>query len=143
MSNRKLTLTVESCLENLPLVGSAIKGVCSLVIKDAVELYQIELCVIEAASNIVKHAYNNQPGRFFEITVTITENNIDFELVDNGLVGIITMANELHFDPECPETIPESGMGLYLINQLMDEVSFTSINGQNVTHLRKIYHESS
>ncbi len=143
MRNRKLTLTVESCLENLPLVGCAVRGICSLAIKDAVELYQIELCVVEAASNIIKHAYNNQPGRFFEITVTIAENSIDFELVDNGLIGTITMTNELHFDPECPETIPESGMGLYLINQLMDEVSFTSINGQNVMHLRKTCHEYS
>ncbi|MCZ7603337.1 MAG: hypothetical protein M5R37_10725 [Melioribacteraceae bacterium] len=43
----------------------------------------------------------------------------------------------MEYDPEDIENLPEGGMGLYIIDQLMDEISYKVLDGVNIFSMKK------
>lgn len=108
---------------------NAISGVVDGVMQIAREMkcaegneYQIELALREALANAVVHGCNNDPSKKVECCVACTESS-DIVIVvrDPGegfALGDVP-------NPLAPENLRSThGRGIYLINQLMDEVSF-------------------
>ncbi|MCB8987612.1 MAG: ATP-binding protein [Ardenticatenaceae bacterium] len=95
--------------------------------------YNIELAVHEACTNIVEHAYAGISGRI-EIAFTLSEEHRQFiiELRDRG--QSFNLADVQSPDLEQPQT---SGYGLFLVHQLMDEVSYFPEPGNNRWRLVK------
>ncbi|MCA9875243.1 MAG: ATP-binding protein [Anaerolineales bacterium] len=95
--------------------------------------YNIELAVHEACTNIVEHAYAGISGRI-EIAFTLSEEPRQFiiELRDRG--QSFNLADVQSPDLEQPQT---SGYGLFLVHQLMDEVSYFPEPGNNRWRLVK------
>jgi serine/threonine-protein kinase RsbW len=85
--------------------------------KDAV--FAIELAVGEAVTNIIRHAYDNQPGHEIHLSLTIDEAKFCLRILDFGR----------KFDPASQpppnlDTPREGGYGIYLMKQVMDEVIY-------------------
>ncbi len=96
-------------------------------------IYNVQLAVHEACTNIIDHAYNGQEGR---INITMTLNwqppKLTIELVDTGK----------SFDPLAvpPANLDEPhvrGYGLHLMKQLMDDVTYKTAPGSNMWRLVK------
>ena len=51
---------------------------------DAVGSYQLELCVVEAMTNVVKHAYHGEAGHSAELVIRVCKDRLIFTLTDNG-----------------------------------------------------------
>lgn len=113
----------------IPANPNAINGVVDGVLQIAREMkcaegneYQIELALREALANAIVHGCENDANKQVECCVACTENSDVMIIVRDPGQG---------FDPK---TIPNPlaaenlnsthGRGIYLINQLMDEVSF-------------------
>jgi serine/threonine-protein kinase RsbW len=82
--------------------------------------YSLELAVYETCTNIVQHAYVNSEGHI-EIELTIENNPLRLvvDLYDTGKPFKMAEIPSLNLD------IPqEHGYGLFLVRQLMDEVSY-------------------
>ena len=60
MSLRKVKLIIESDLDDVPLVGIAVNRFCSYAAFSETDAFNIELCVIEAVTNSIKHAYGRK-----------------------------------------------------------------------------------
>ena len=85
--------------------------------KDAV--FAIELAVGEAVTNIIRHAYNNQPDHEIHLSLTIDDTRFGLRIIDFGH----------KFDPagQPPPNLDnprEGGYGIYLMRQVMDEVNY-------------------
>lgn len=102
--------------------------------EDAV--YQVQLAVDEACSNIIQHAYGGEGRGDIECTCHIEPEKLTMVLRDRGH----------SFDPSCVpapdlganlDDRETGGLGLYLIQELMDEVRFESAEGENVLTLVK------
>ncbi|MBE0409598.1 MAG: ATP-binding protein [Anaerolineales bacterium] len=87
------------------------------------DIYAIQLAVDEACSNIIEHAYGGEGLGAIECTCSI----------DNGSIKIILRDFGEPFEPErippMQKDVPlqqlkPRGAGMYLMNHLMDEVSF-------------------
>jgi anti-sigma regulatory factor (Ser/Thr protein kinase) len=87
------------------------------------DVYNIQLATDEAASNIIEHAYENQPNGVLELSCGMKDDAITIILVDHGE----------SFDPsEIP--LPDlkadlsdrkiGGLGIFLMRKLMDEVHY-------------------
>src|SRR5262245_3655836 len=113
----------------IPANANAISGVVDGVMQIAREMkcaegneYQIELALREALANAIVHGCDNDPTKKVECCVACTESSDVMIIVRDPGQG---------FDPE---TLPNPlaaenlnsthGRGIYLINQLMDEVCF-------------------
>lgn len=97
-------------------------------------LYNIQLAVHEACTNIVSHAYDsNSNGRIgIKLTLDFYPSRLTVELQDEGRA----------FDPaqyEAPNLneVRVHGYGLFLIENLMDTVTYTSLAGRNHWSLTK------
>jgi len=87
------------------------------------DVYNIQLATDEAASNIIEHAYENQPDGVLELSCAMNGDTITIILIDRGE----------SFDPsEIP--LPDlkadlsdrkiGGLGIFLMRKLMDEVHY-------------------
>jgi len=118
-------------------------------ISDAINLYMtehqvpkeiadmFEICLLEALNNIIKHAYKEDFSKKIEITVNISPYKTIVKLSDTGIPRKNIKKAKLEFDPTDIEQLPEGGMGLYIIENLMDEANYCSENSVNTFELIK------
>ena len=132
-----IRLIIDSRLENVSLVGSAVRGIANTLCIDSTTSYQLELCVVEAVNNGIKHAYHCQAGHSVEIDVLLYPDQLTFKIYDSGESMNPDKIAPFNFDPSNVETLPEGGMGLYILHALMDEIHYKTINGQNILTLIK------
>lgn len=99
---------------------------------------EVEICLTEALNNIVRHAYKEDFSQTIDIEVKTEKNELQFDLMDKGIPRKNFKKPELEFDPEDIENLPEGGMGLYIIDQLMNEISYETVNGVNIFTMKKI-----
>nr|WP_320017238.1 ATP-binding protein [uncultured Desulfobacter sp.] len=139
-----IRLIIDSRLENVSLVGSAVRGIANTMCIDSTTSYQLELCVVEAVTNDIKHAYHCQAGHSVEIDVLLYPDRLTFKIYNRGESMNTAKIAPFSFDSSNFETLPEGGMGVYILHALMDEVHYKTINEQNVLTLVKYLkkHES-
>jgi len=124
-----------SNLQHLSQMRGLILQVCRDIwcpVADAQALHQLELAVQEAATNIIRHAYRGQPDQPIQLILEADPEQI--------CVG-------LHYQgpPFDPTSVPppvfdgsrQGGFGVYLIGQLVDEVSYSHEEGRSGVRLVK------
>ena len=98
---------------------------------------EIEICLMEALNNVIKHAYEEEPGKSMDIFVNVIDDSVELNIIDTGIIRTNTEKPKLNFDPDDINTIPESGMGLYIIDSLMDSTEYITDDGVNTFKLIK------
>ena len=89
------------------------------------------LALAEAAQNIVKHGYNNQPTEDeMKIVIKFIDNILSMELMDKGKPVVPSNIKPRDFDD-----IKAGGLGTFFIGQIMDEVVFKTTKVNWVNHL--------
>jgi serine/threonine-protein kinase RsbW len=128
---QQILFSASARLENVSLIGAAVRGICSSLSNNA-QAYQFELCVVEACNNIVEHAFQYDETQQFTVQVTVEEHTIVLEVRYQGKeFAPAFVSPELMFDPLDCDTFPEGGMGLILIHQFMDKVEYNYEHGIN------------
>lgn len=140
MFDSSIKLVIDSKLNQVPPLGKAVRGIASSVIDDELELYQIELCLVEAVTNVINHAYHRNPGNEVIVKVALTESQIIIQIIDSGdKSSRVIPKEELNYNPSDVTSLPESGMGLFIIYKIMDEVSYLDNEEKNVLLMRKSF----
>jgi len=144
---RSIKLAIDSCLEDVFLLGLATRAICSYAPLNQLTTYQIETCVVEATNNCIKHAYQNLPGNSVEVVISLFIDRITFEVCDYGKAMETEdfekqKRKELDYDPNVLEELPDGGMGLYIIRSVMDQVEYSSAGGKNVLTMTKRFENS-
>ncbi len=132
MEKRTIRMIINSDLEDVALIGTSVNKLCSLTGLSELDCYNVELSVVEVCTNSIRHAYNNEKGHEIEVEFSIfPEKKIEVNVFDSGK-GIKGKINpKLDFDPGDLSSLPEGGMGLYLIFNIMDDVIIDKIQGKN------------
>jgi anti-sigma regulatory factor (Ser/Thr protein kinase) len=122
MSGGKTKLTIDARLENLSTINDFIFS-AARQLSSKQDILKVQLAVEEACTNIIKHAYSNKGG-----IITIS-----CEVRENALV--VTIRDKARpFDPAAVpppdlaaglENRQVGKLGLYLMRNLMDEVSYS------------------
>ncbi|PLS82941.1 MAG: ATP-binding protein [Chloroflexi bacterium] len=96
--------------------------------------YNIQLAVHEACTNIVEHAYAGRNDGRIKIALMLDEQprRLVVDIHDTGGSFDITQAREPNLDDA-----QIHGYGLFLIRNLMDEMSYTPGPSNNRWHLVK------
>ena len=139
--SKTLHLSIESRLSDVALIGHAVRGVCACSPLDVDSYGQMEVCVVEAVNNAITHAYRREDGFRVDTSITLHPDRISFEITDRGRAINDFAPRSLEFDPEVISSIPENGMGLFIIETIMDEVSYRSENGKNTLSFCRYFPE--
>lgn len=136
MNAPSIRLTIASRLENVPLIGAALRDLCRAAKLPREDCRAIELCVSEAVVNSIEHAYERSPAH--EVTVTVRDEGHRLAIVvrDTGRPMAADMLARKRregyaFDPGHIDRIPTSGRGLALIQSYMDSVTYHAAAGGN------------
>lgn len=131
-------MTIGSCLEDVVLVSLAVRGICQNTLQDDEIPRQMELSVVEAVNNAIKHAYGGLPGHEVLVTVVVLPDRFVFSVSDSGKAMAAFEPVEPEVDPDDLDSLPESGMGLMIIRAAMDLVNYRSQDGRNTLTMTKL-----
>ena len=135
---RQLRLSFDSRLENVPLAGRALHGIASEAGLSAAECDGLELCVVEAMTNSIVHAYGGAPEHEVRLHVTVSDEQLEVQVIDQGTpMSRELLEREKPPVPENPLLLAESGRGLLLMRQLMDGLDYTTDASGNTLKLIK------
>ncbi|MCK9392190.1 MAG: ATP-binding protein [Syntrophales bacterium] len=133
-----IRITIDSRLDQVHMVGYAVHGICSQLGLGDIVVYQIELAVVEAVNNAIKHAYGSVAGHSVEVVISVNEKRLQFEICDKGeTIHFLQEKTDLDFDPRNKTNLPEGGMGLHIIEQVMDDMNYFVRDGRNCLVLCK------
>ena len=139
-----ICLDIDSEISNVPLVGMSVRSVCSSLTGEE-QAGLVELAVVEAVTNAIKHAYRGESGKSVIVRLTVSDEALTIEVIDSGnsIPPIKLKAAEalLDFDSENMDAIPTSGMGLGIIQRVADEFLYENIGGQNVLRMTIYLHQ--
>ena len=130
-------LRIACSRRNLQQVRDFVRGTLSERPLPEVTVNQIVLAVDEVVANFIIHANGEDEGQYLDLTLVLTAQNFDVEIADYG---------DTIFTPP-PTPAPDmrayirqgrkGGMGMTLVNRLMDEVEFFTRDSHTVCHLTK------
>ena len=138
-----LSLQIDSDLGSVELLARAVRALCSDKLNEET-LNDVELSVVEAINNVIKHGYKGERGSPVDVKVSIRSDRVVLDIFDRALpmlAGLFEASNAagFDFDPEKLADLPEGGMGLALIKMTMDEVEYSSEGGVNRLTLTKLF----
>ena len=142
MGLRKVKLIIESDLADVPLVGIAVNRFCSYAAFSETDAFNIELCVIEAVTNSIKHAYGEKSGHEVMIIFTLSDNEAVFEICDKGKpmdperLKTADLGTS-HVEKQDINSIADCGRGLGIMKEIMDGVEYRPGNEFNCLVLKK------
>ena len=116
--NRPWTLTLPSDPRVLPLARSFVEALCQLGGLDQAITDAIVLAVHEAATNVIRHAHQNNPTALLQIQCHLCPDAVELHLLDEG--EPFDIASVPHLDPA---ELRIGGRGVFLMRALMDEIS--------------------
>ncbi len=128
-ANGRRTAVFTAVFKNLDAAREFVAGEAAAYGLSPASVYAVQLAVDEGFTNIVEHAYGGESQNKIECACQITEEGLVITLRDCG-------------KPFNPLTVPEpnldadlddreiGGLGLYFIRQLMDDVTFTFVQGE-------------
>lgn len=136
-----IQLAVDSDLSHVALVARAVRAICADVL-DTEAADAVELSLVEAMNNVIKHGYDSKPGKDVGVLVSLQKDRVTIEVVDHALPiepGVFEQKGDpFSFDEGDLDNLPEGGMGLALIRMSMDEVEYLSRDGENRLRLTKL-----
>ena len=131
------TLEIDARADQLPRLRAFLQVKCENIPyfkQEEQQLYNLQLAVTEAATNIVKYAYKDMPPGKIRIELSADHHQVEIKLFDSGVA----------FDPKTvrepsAEGFQESGRGVHMIKSFMDKVHYLrDAHNVNCMHMVKI-----
>jgi len=114
-------ITVTSAKENVKIIRKMVENICSSMGFSEREVFDMKLAINEAHANVIEHAYFGSDKGEIYFKFMIYQDRLDILIKDFGsILDQKTIKGE-------PKHLPElegSGLGLFLINNIMDEVEY-------------------
>ena len=132
-----LTLNMRAELDEIERIHAAVDLLAQAEAWPEDLLFQIKLVLEEIGTNIVKYGYDEEGQQFFQVTLTSETDTLTMEIVDDGKpYDPFPEAPEPDLDSPVPER-PIGGLGVYLVQKLMDEATYRREDGRNIVTLIK------
>jgi serine/threonine-protein kinase RsbW len=131
----KSELHVPSDLKFLTIVENWLLGCLEVNLGNSLDWSRLSnrlrLVLVEAYSNVVRHAHKEQPNMPVLIRLELKERDIALEVWDHGQGFDLT-----EYFPPSPDDKKEGGYGWLIMNRLMDKVEYQlQVDGGNCLKL--------
>ena len=139
--NQRIQFKIDSDIEAVPLAGVSIKAVCNHLCLSENLAAQVELCAVEMLNNVVLHGFDNEKGHPILIALEVSDKKLLVSIEDRA-EPMPELGNPvLEYDPMDVANFPEHGYGRFLVDQIMDEVTYHSQNETNYLIMTKTLSE--
>lgn len=135
---KKLELTLYKDFYPIDELRNFIASLCRRLGFDRNDVYRVKAAVDEAITNVIRHSYKNKKGSI-RIRLDSDDTKITIHMKDSGKPFRLKKAKRKTPD-EIIEAKEEGGLGLSMIERLMDEVKYNRREKYNELVMVK-YHE--
>ena len=136
-SNLERHLILHNDIQQIPQLADFVEAVSREACLDQSLSLNLNLALEEAVTNVILYAYPEKTDGLVEIEAIIRPDRLDFIISDSG-----KPFNPLQVPPpdlSLPvEERPVGGLGIYLVNTIMDHVSYAREDGKNILSLNKL-----
>ena len=134
--NEKQSLTLPNDVEAVPRLASFVEEVAESHGVDMSVTMSLNLALEEAVVNVINYAYPKGTCGEIEITASFSDNALVFTISDAGIPFDPTTVSKPDITLSA-EDRPIGGLGIFLVRQIMDEVSYHYQDNHNVLTLKK------
>lgn len=133
----KSALRIACSRQHLQQVRDFVRGYLSSRELPEITVNQVVLAVDEVVANFMIHANGEDENQFLDLTLTFDNQDLNVEIADHGDTIYLPAP---HQNPDLRDYIRQGrkgGMGMTLVNRLMDRVEFFTRGNHTVCHLSK------
>tara|TARA_Y100001970_G_scaffold76288_1_gene96843 strand:- start:15192 stop:18293 length:3102 start_codon:yes stop_codon:yes gene_type:complete len=131
----KKSIKTSSTISEIKKIRKEIESICKSNNMNHQIKLDLQLAVNEAQANIIEHAYLGDPSKHIYFNFTMYEDKLEIIIKDNG-IPLKSDSIEKKISNNL-EKLEGSGLGLFLIYTLMDEINFSSTKTENKLKLVK------
>ncbi len=128
---------VPARLADVRLIGLSVHALFTDLGFNEVDAFQLELAITEAANNIVKHSYNFKENATINLKFSTTPAKVTCVFADTGKFENFLKNNGLDDIATDTKTLPPSSRGIFIICDVMDEVTYRRSGDKNILTLVK------
>ena len=131
------TLRIACSRRNLQQVRDFVRTYLSERQLSDIAVNQVVLAVDEVVANFIIHANGEDENQFLDLALAVRNQQLEVEIADHGDTIFLP---EPHQSPDLRAYIRQGrkgGMGMTLVNRLMDQVEFFNRDNHTVCHLSK------
>lgn len=121
MSCETIKMEISSNPEYVGIIRLTTSGIANKVGFCLEDIEDLKVAISEACTNAIKHSLDDR----FIIIFNILENGLTIEIIDEGQGYDMSSVSQPSLD-----NLQESGMGLFIIQSLMDDVTIESQEGK-------------
>ncbi|UOQ98511.1 ATP-binding protein [Hymenobacter sp. 5317J-9] len=133
----KSTLRIACSRSHLQQVRDFVRNYLNSRNLPEITVNQVVLAIDEVVANFIIHANGEDETQFLDLELAFGPHELNVEIADNGDTIFLPGA---HQNPDLRSYIREGrkgGMGMTLVNRLMDRVEFFTRGNHTVCHLSK------
>ena len=124
MTYETIKMEISANPEYVSIIRLTTSGIANKVGFCLDDIEDLKVAISEACTNAIKHSLEDR----FTIIYTMIENGLTIEIIDNGKGYVSKEVSEPDLD-----NLKESGMGLFIIESLMDKVNVESTEGKGTS----------
>jgi serine/threonine-protein kinase RsbW len=138
MAVEKFIFTFNSRIDNIRVMRASLKTFLKLKKISDSDIFDTELAVNESLANVIEHTYkyNDEEIIILKLFWNSEERTCVFEIQDKGKPIDKSKIKSRELDD-----LQDHGLGIYLIQNIMDEVEFKAIKNGNILYMKKKYAE--
>jgi serine/threonine-protein kinase RsbW len=129
------SITILSQTQLLKMVVELTRHIATLSQFPIKEAQQISLAIDEAVTNVIKHSYGNRVGGEIRIEFFLAAAGLRIRIFYRGLVPDIS-SEEVNIGRMIKKK-KKGGLGVKLMKTIMDEVVYSSVDGENCCEMIK------
>jgi serine/threonine-protein kinase RsbW len=135
-----VTWQIASRLECVGPLGEEVRAACTTFGLGSAAAGEVELSVVEMVNNTIEHGYQMDGSGWVEVSLESDGRRLRVAIRDGGRAmpaGALANATMPDVDPTRREALPEGGMGLHIVKQLMDDVRYESSEARNTVIMER------
>jgi sigma-B regulation protein RsbU (phosphoserine phosphatase) len=129
-------LTLHNDINQIPRLASFIDGIAESAGLDMSLCMSLNLAMEEAVTNVMLYAYPKGTDGIIDVEAYIHPDMLEFTISDSGVEFDPTAAPEADTSLKA-EDRKIGGLGIHLVRQIMDSVTYTRENGKNFLSMTK------
>ena len=131
-----IEVSLANDLREIAGVAASIDAFCEAHTLEAQIAYAVNLAIDEILTNTISHGYDDEEPHRIEIILRLEGATLVVVIVDDSRAFDPTLASRPDIDASA-EDLDLGGLGLFLVQQMMDGVDYQRRDGCNVVTLTK------
>lgn len=133
----KHAIRISCTRRNLKVVRDFVSGFLLSYNLSELQVNQIVLAVDEVVANLIIHGNGEDESQFLDLRAEVNNREFGIEIEDASPTSYSPTS---YHEPDLQEYVrigKKGGVGMMLVNRIMDRVEFTTAGGHNVCRLYK------